>query len=86
MVYVDDLLLIGPDSEIQRFLKTLAEVLQLKHVTKIQSDTPLIFLGRQLEYYNNCIVMNMTKEYYSTFVQLYNTKESTNSLATTGNE
>eukprot|EP00971_Amphidinium_carterae_P299380 5948446-Amphidinium_carterae.2 len=33
MVYVDDLPLIGPDTETQSFLKTLEAVLQIKHVT-----------------------------------------------------
>eukprot|EP00971_Amphidinium_carterae_P017642 347538-Amphidinium_carterae.1 len=82
----DDLLLTGPDSEIQSFLKTLAEVLQLKHVTKLQRDAPLIFLGRQTECYNDHIVTSMTKEYNNTLLQLYSIQEEYELLSTRGNK
>eukprot|EP00971_Amphidinium_carterae_P052524 1034008-Amphidinium_carterae.1 len=72
MVYVDDLLLSGPDTEIQSFLKTLEAELQLKHVTKLQRHTLLISLGRQIEYYNDHIAMEHDKgvlQYLITVVQ-----------------
>eukprot|EP00971_Amphidinium_carterae_P250695 4976724-Amphidinium_carterae.1 len=51
MVYVDDLLLIGDDDKIKTFRQKLESQLQLKHITKLQRDQPLVFLGRQIEYY-----------------------------------
>eukprot|EP00971_Amphidinium_carterae_P349187 6490888-Amphidinium_carterae.2 len=46
MVYVDDLLLIGKDDKVKDFLTRLEKQLQLKHVTKLQREQPLVFLGR----------------------------------------
>eukprot|EP00971_Amphidinium_carterae_P239099 4746561-Amphidinium_carterae.2 len=84
MVYVDDLLLIGDDDKIKTFLQKLESQLQLKHITKLQRDQPLVCLGRHIEYYNDPIALNMTKEYYTSLMSLYNIKENTNSLSTTG--
>eukprot|EP00971_Amphidinium_carterae_P350205 6491433-Amphidinium_carterae.1 len=76
MVYVDDLLLIGDDDKIKRFLKKLESQLQLKHVTKLQRDQPLVFLERQIEYYNDHIALSMTKDYYTSLLSLYNIKDT----------
>eukprot|EP00971_Amphidinium_carterae_P169133 3350559-Amphidinium_carterae.2 len=85
MVYMDDLPLIGPNNGIQNFVKTVAEVLQLKHVTKLHRDTPLIVTGGQIEYYNNYIAMSVAKEYYDdNLLALYNMQPNTTPLATTG--
>eukprot|EP00971_Amphidinium_carterae_P034394 676820-Amphidinium_carterae.1 len=84
MVYVDDLLLIGGDDKIKNFLQRLEQQLQLKHITKLQQDQPLVFLGRQVEHYNDHIVLSMTKENYDSLLAIYNMKTNTNSLATTG--
>eukprot|EP00971_Amphidinium_carterae_P069213 1369580-Amphidinium_carterae.1 len=84
MVYVDDLLLIGDDDKIKTFLQTLASQLQLKHVTKLQRDQPLVFLGRQIEYYGDRMALSMKKDYYTSLLSLYNIKENTNRLSTTG--
>eukprot|EP00971_Amphidinium_carterae_P049464 974382-Amphidinium_carterae.1 len=52
MVYVDDLLILGDDDKIKDFfLQRLQGQLQLKHVTKLERGQPLVFLGRQIEYY-----------------------------------
>eukprot|EP00971_Amphidinium_carterae_P002770 54576-Amphidinium_carterae.1 len=59
MVYVDDLLILGEDNKIKEFLQQLQGQLQLKHVTKLERGQPLVFFGRQIEYYND----HMTKEY-----------------------
>eukprot|EP00971_Amphidinium_carterae_P349253 6490922-Amphidinium_carterae.1 len=88
MVYVDGLLLIGDDDKIKTFRQKMESQLQLKHITKLQRDQPLvleILLGRQIEYYNDHIALSMTKEYYTSLLSLYNIKENTNSLSTTGN-
>eukprot|EP00971_Amphidinium_carterae_P214175 4250286-Amphidinium_carterae.1 len=61
MVYVDDLLLIGDDDKIRTFLKKLESLLPLKHITRLQRDQPLVFLGRQIGYYNDHIALSMTK-------------------------
>eukprot|EP00971_Amphidinium_carterae_P035474 698503-Amphidinium_carterae.1 len=53
MVYVDDLLLIGENDKIKTFLQKLESQLQLKHNTKLQRNQALVFLGRQIEYYND---------------------------------
>eukprot|EP00971_Amphidinium_carterae_P122386 2423346-Amphidinium_carterae.4 len=66
MVYVDDLLLIGDDDMIRTFLKKLVSQLQLKHITKLRRDQPLVFLGRQIEYYNDHIALSMTKDLSTT--------------------
>eukprot|EP00971_Amphidinium_carterae_P045130 888064-Amphidinium_carterae.1 len=84
VVFVDDLLLIGDDDKIQTFLKKLESQLQLKHVTKLQREQPLVFLGRQIQYYGDHIALSMTKKYYKSLLSLYNIKEKTNSLSTTG--
>eukprot|EP00971_Amphidinium_carterae_P114672 2271823-Amphidinium_carterae.1 len=84
MVYMDDLLLIGDDDKIKTFLKKLESQLQLKHMTKLQREQPLVFLGRQIQYYGDHIALSMTKEYYKSLLSLYNSKENTNSLSTTG--
>eukprot|EP00971_Amphidinium_carterae_P329634 6462225-Amphidinium_carterae.1 len=83
MVYVDDLLLIGDDDKIKTFLQKLESQLQLKHITKLQRDQTLVFLGRPIEYYNDHIAYSMTKDYTS-LLSLYNIKENTNSPSTTG--
>eukprot|EP00971_Amphidinium_carterae_P262486 5206810-Amphidinium_carterae.1 len=79
MVYVDELLLLGEDNKIKDFLKQLEGQLQLKHVTKLERGQPLVFLGRQIEYYNDHIALSMTREYYNSLLSLYNIKENTNS-------
>eukprot|EP00971_Amphidinium_carterae_P154607 3065870-Amphidinium_carterae.1 len=84
MVYVDDLLLIGDDDKVKTFLQQLESQLQLKHVTKLQPGQPLVFLGRQIEYYKDHIALSMTKDYYKSLLSLYNIKENSNSLSTTG--
>eukprot|EP00971_Amphidinium_carterae_P269585 5348105-Amphidinium_carterae.2 len=84
MVYVDDLLLIGDDDKIKTFLQKLESQLQLKHMMKLQRDQLLVFLGRQIEHYNDHIALNMTKDYYTSLLSLYNVKENTNRLSTTG--
>eukprot|EP00971_Amphidinium_carterae_P021051 415347-Amphidinium_carterae.1 len=84
MVYVDDLLLIGEDDKIKEFIQRLESQLQLKHVAKLQRDQPLVFLGRQIEYFNDHIALSMTQDYYDSLLKLYNIKENTNSLSTTG--
>eukprot|EP00971_Amphidinium_carterae_P260718 5172389-Amphidinium_carterae.3 len=84
MVYVDDLLLIGDDYKIKTFLQSLEKELQLKHVTKLQRDQPLVFLGRQIEYYGDHIALSMTQDYYKSLLAIYSVKENTNSLSTTG--
>eukprot|EP00971_Amphidinium_carterae_P017373 342501-Amphidinium_carterae.1 len=84
MVYVDDLLLINDDDKIKTILQKLESQLQLKHVKKLQRDQPLVLLGRQIEYYGDHIVLSMTKDYYTSLLSLYNIKENTNSLSTTG--
>eukprot|EP00971_Amphidinium_carterae_P085784 1697154-Amphidinium_carterae.3 len=73
MDYVDDLLLIGTDSEIQTFLKTLEAQLQLKHVTKLQRNKI------------HHIAMGMTEGCCNTQLKLYKMQENTNALSTTGN-
>eukprot|EP00971_Amphidinium_carterae_P225099 4465260-Amphidinium_carterae.1 len=70
--------ILGPEIEIQNFLKTLEAELQLKHVTKVQKVTPLIFLGRHVESYSDHIVMSMTKKYYDTLLKLFNLQEYKN--------
>eukprot|EP00971_Amphidinium_carterae_P281379 5586282-Amphidinium_carterae.1 len=84
MVYVDDLLLLGEDDKIKEFLKQLEGQLLMKHVTNLERGRPLVFLGRQVEYYNDHIVLSMTKEYYNSLLSLYNIEDNTNSLSTTG--
>eukprot|EP00971_Amphidinium_carterae_P111215 2202872-Amphidinium_carterae.1 len=84
MVDVDDLLLLGEDDKIKKFLQRRQGQLQLKHVTKLERGQPLVCLGRQIEYYNDQIALNMTKEYYSSRLSLYNIKENTTNLSTTG--
>eukprot|EP00971_Amphidinium_carterae_P223461 4433734-Amphidinium_carterae.1 len=84
MVYVDDLLLLGEDDKTKQFLKQLEGQLQLKHATKLERGQPLVFLGRQSEYYNDHIALSMTKEYHNSLLSLYNIKDNTNSLSTTG--
>eukprot|EP00971_Amphidinium_carterae_P073977 1462639-Amphidinium_carterae.1 len=84
MVYVDDLLLLGEDDKIKEFLDSLRQQLDLKHVTKLERGQPLVFLGRQIEYYGDHIALSMTKDYYNNLLGLYNIKENTNSLSTTG--
>eukprot|EP00971_Amphidinium_carterae_P294521 5847742-Amphidinium_carterae.4 len=81
---LDDLQLIGDDDKIKTFLQKLESQLQLKHVTKLQREQPLVFNGRQIEYYGDHFALSMTKEYYKSVLSLYNIKENTNSLATTG--
>eukprot|EP00971_Amphidinium_carterae_P211009 4187073-Amphidinium_carterae.1 len=71
-VYVDDVLLIGADNQVKKN-DPLEKQLQLKHVTKLQHDQPLVFLERQVEYYGDHIGHSMTKDYY----------DYTSSLATT---
>eukprot|EP00971_Amphidinium_carterae_P075529 1492277-Amphidinium_carterae.1 len=77
MVYVDDLLLLGEDDKINDFLKQLERQLQLKHVTKLEREQPLVYLGRQIEYYNDHIALSMTKVYYNSLLSLYNIKDNT---------
>eukprot|EP00971_Amphidinium_carterae_P072111 1426261-Amphidinium_carterae.1 len=84
MVYVDDLLLLGEDDMINAFLQRLREQLELKHVMKLERGQPLVFLGRQIEYINDHTALRMTKEYYTSLLSLYNIKQNTNSLPTTG--
>eukprot|EP00971_Amphidinium_carterae_P267356 5303254-Amphidinium_carterae.2 len=72
LVYVDDLLLIGDDDKIKTFLQKLESQLQLKHVTKLQREQPLVFLGRQIEYDSDHIALSMTKEYYKSRQQWEN--------------
>eukprot|EP00971_Amphidinium_carterae_P124297 2462414-Amphidinium_carterae.1 len=69
MVYVDDLQLIGDDDKIKTFLQKLESQLQLKHITKLQRDQPLVFLGRQIECHNDHIALIMTKEYYTSLLR-----------------
>eukprot|EP00971_Amphidinium_carterae_P192860 3827081-Amphidinium_carterae.1 len=62
MVYVDDFpLLLGEDDKIREFLQRLQGQLQLKQMTKLERGQPLVFLGRQIEYYNDHIALSMTK-------------------------
>eukprot|EP00971_Amphidinium_carterae_P109458 2167493-Amphidinium_carterae.1 len=61
MVYVDDLLLLGEDDKINEFLEQLRQQLDLKHVTKLERGQPLVFLGRQIEYYRDHTALSMTK-------------------------
>eukprot|EP00971_Amphidinium_carterae_P176868 3507103-Amphidinium_carterae.1 len=84
MDYVDDLLFTRDDDKIKTFLQKLESQPQLKHITKLQRDQPLVFLGRQIEYYNDHIAHSMTTDYYTSLLSLYNIKENTNSLSTTG--
>eukprot|EP00971_Amphidinium_carterae_P177185 3514009-Amphidinium_carterae.1 len=84
MVYMDELLLIGDDDKIKAFLQQLEGQLQLKHVTKLERGQPVVFLGRQIEYYNDHNALSITQEYYNSLLSLYNIKENTNSLSATG--
>eukprot|EP00971_Amphidinium_carterae_P266766 5291601-Amphidinium_carterae.1 len=84
MVYVDDLLILGEDDKIKEFLQRLQGQLDLKHITKLERGQPLVCLGRQIDSYNGHIALSMTKEYYNSLLSLYNIKENTNSLSTTG--
>eukprot|EP00971_Amphidinium_carterae_P065258 1293282-Amphidinium_carterae.2 len=68
----------------QTIVQRLEGQLQLKHVTRLERGQPLVFLGRQIEYYNDQIALSMTKEYYNSQLSLYNIKENTNNLSTTG--
>eukprot|EP00971_Amphidinium_carterae_P191527 3800500-Amphidinium_carterae.3 len=72
MVCVDNLPQIGDVDKIKTFLQKLESQLQLKQVTKLQRDQPLVFLGRQIEYYNDHIAFSMTKDYYTSPLSLYN--------------
>eukprot|EP00971_Amphidinium_carterae_P053428 1052639-Amphidinium_carterae.2 len=52
----------------------------------LQRDQPLVFLRRKNEYYNDHIALSMTTEsdYCTSLLSLYNIKENTKSLSTTG--
>eukprot|EP00971_Amphidinium_carterae_P110239 2183973-Amphidinium_carterae.1 len=71
-------------TRVKKSPKRLEQQLQLKHIMKLQGDQPLVFLGRQVEYYGGRIALSMTKEYYDSLLSLYNICSNTNSLATTG--
>eukprot|EP00971_Amphidinium_carterae_P230907 4581956-Amphidinium_carterae.5 len=77
-VYVDKLLIIGDDDKVKTFLQKLESQLQLKHIAKLQRDQPLVFLGRQTEYYNDHMALSMTKDYYTSLPSLYNFHMKTN--------
>eukprot|EP00971_Amphidinium_carterae_P131547 2604984-Amphidinium_carterae.1 len=79
MVYVDDLLLHGEDDKIKEFLEQLRQQLDLNYVTKLERGQPLVFLGRQMEYFGDHIALSMIKDYYNSLLSLYNIKENTNS-------
>eukprot|EP00971_Amphidinium_carterae_P129663 2568451-Amphidinium_carterae.1 len=68
MVYVDDLLILGEDDKIKEFLEQLRAQLDLKHVTKLEQGQPLVFLGRQIEYFGDHIALSMTKDYYNSLL------------------
>eukprot|EP00971_Amphidinium_carterae_P008872 174961-Amphidinium_carterae.1 len=54
-------LYLGEDDKIKEFLDQLGQQLDLKHVTKLERGQPLVFLGRQIEYYGDHIALSMTK-------------------------
>eukprot|EP00971_Amphidinium_carterae_P142873 2830529-Amphidinium_carterae.1 len=80
MVYVDDLLLL---QSTWRGRQDQRAPTATTRTTRTEGQ-PLVFLGRQIEDYNDHSALSMTKEYYTSLLSLYNIKENTNSLSTTG--
>eukprot|EP00971_Amphidinium_carterae_P298208 5925528-Amphidinium_carterae.1 len=58
----------------------LESQLQLKHVTKLHREQPLVFLGRQIHYYGDHSALSKTSEYYKSLLSLYKIKRKQTAL------
>eukprot|EP00971_Amphidinium_carterae_P317482 6311709-Amphidinium_carterae.1 len=54
--YVDDLLIIGEESEVNAFLTALEKVFNLKHTTHLTNGTWIHFLGRKIHRRSDSVI------------------------------
>ena len=70
-MYVDDLLVVGDDRNIQKLVDELSKKLRLKVTGKLEEDR-IRFLGKVIEKEEDgTIALYMEKEYYEVMVNLY---------------
>ena len=88
LMYVDDLLIMGQDSERARFIDKLRrEKFTLKHITTLTTPTSLTFVGKETKLNkDNTIDVKYTDDYYNSIFNLTELGPNSNALSTTGTE
>ena len=87
MTYVDDLLIVGEQQEQESFITKLSAYFLLKHKTKLDAKTPLIFLGKTLEHKasEHSINLHLPSSYYMKLFKMYG-MENAKTTSTTGDK
>ena len=84
MTYVDDLLIVGEKQEQESFLAKLSAQFPLKHQTKLDAKTPLIFLGKIVEHnaQEHSINLHLPAAYYLKLSKMYGMEHAKPSTTT----
>ena len=71
-MYVDDLLFVGDDRNMQKLVDELSKKLRLKVTGKLEEDSRIRFLGKVIEKdEDGTTALYMEKEYYEGMMNLY---------------
>eukprot|EP00971_Amphidinium_carterae_P073365 1450854-Amphidinium_carterae.1 len=82
--YVDDLLIIGEEPEVNAFITALEKVFNLKHTTHLTSGTRIHFLGRKIHRrLDSVIKISMMESFMKSVYDVYGLQRS-NSVSAPG--
>ena len=70
LVYVDDILLFGKDSDVTMLAKRIQSRVLLKILGKLEPGNPIEFLGRSLEHHGNYILIRQLPGYIENILEL----------------
>eukprot|EP00971_Amphidinium_carterae_P290816 5774994-Amphidinium_carterae.1 len=70
--YVDDILIIGEESEVSNFITNISEVFILKHTTHLASGTWIHFLGRKIHRRSDSVIeISMMDSFMKSVYEIY---------------